>query len=381
MKYSFNFLNGTIKYLLPSAILLLNVNHANAMDYTFGYYLPVSTEYNSNIQMVEKNKNSIQLYKFTPRFTAIARDELNSINFGGSLGVERSSDRNLSEDREDPNLNLGWQRDFSKGSLNLSTAYNKSSTRTSEFTKSGLVFSDGSAISRSYNLGINYLLSDKLTVASGVGYQTQQYSGTSLGDYSSKNFNVKLNYQYSEKFLPFISYSISSYKQDGSTSNTFTGNTGDSISQNYNAGFNYQVSPKFNYNIALGANHVNSQGSSWIGSAGLNWLLYDRSSLSVNVQRETSVSGLGGFQKSDGLSAKYTYDISSVDSIAASFSWSKNKSINDAESKELNASYSRVISENWSMSAYTQYRNLDSSNQTANGYTLGASISYNQPNF
>jgi len=141
------------------------------------------------------------------------------------------------------------------------------------------------------------------------------------------------------------------------------------------------VDPQLNYHVAAGVNHINSQGSGWIGSAGLNWQIYDRSKLDATITRANNPSGLGGFQKSDNLTTNYTYEISSVDSVGAGFIWNKNKSINDLESKTLNASYSRSLTESWVFRGYTQYRNLKSNNLDANGYVLGVSISYNQPNF
>lgn len=354
---------------------------ACALDYTLGYYLPFEVEYNSNIRMVEDNEESVTLYKFIPRFTFIARDELNTYRVNGGLLVQRSSDSTVSEDREDPNLGLFWNRDFDKGSFSLSTDYAKSSTRTTELTQSGLVFSDGSSIARSYNANLSYTLSDKLNSVSGVGYRQTRYSASTLSDYSSRFFNTRLNYLYSEKLSPFVSYSINRYQDDGSTNNNLFTNSGNSISQDYHVGFVYQVNPRLDFDAAAGVNHINSVGSQWVGSTGLNWSIDDDSTLNTKLAREVSASGLGGFQKSDRFTARYVRQLNPKDSIGTDASWAKNRSINQSESKELGAWYSRNLTENWNFRTHASYRTLQSDSSDANGYLVGISFGYNKPNF
>ncbi|MGZ8271324.1 MAG: hypothetical protein ACXW1T_08950 [Methylophilus sp.] len=354
---------------------------ACALDYTLGYNLPFEIEYNSNIQMVEDNEESVTLYKFLPRFTFIARDELNTYRVNGGLLAQRSSNSTVSEDRDDPNLGLFWNRDFDKGSFSLSTDYAKSSTRTTELTQSGLVFSDGSAVARSYNANLSYTISDKLNSVSGVGYRQTRYSASTLSDYSSRFFNTRLNYLYSEKLSPFVAYSINSYQNDGSTTSVIANNSGNSISQDYSVGFVYQVNPRLNFDAAAGVNHINSLGSQWVGSTGLNWSIDDNSTLNTKLAREVSASGLGGFQKSDRFSARYVRQLNQKDSIGTDATWVKNRSINQSESQELGAWYSRNLSENWDFRTHASYRNLQNSNLDANGYIVGISFEYNKPNF
>jgi hypothetical protein len=352
-----------------------------AIDYSLGYNLPFGTEYNSNIQMVENNKESVTLYNFIPTFTFIARDELNTYRVNGGLLVQRSSNSSVSSDRDDPNLGLSWNRDFDKGSFSLSTDYTKSSTRTSEFRQSGSVFSDGSSVVRSYNANLNYTFSEKLNTVSGIGYIQTRYDTSTLSDYSNKFFNTRLNYLYSEKLSPFAEYSINSYQDDGTNTNNLVTNTGNSVSQNYSLGYVYQVNPRLNYDVAAGINHINSNGSQWIGSTGLNWNIDDNSTLNAKLAREVSASGLGGFQKSDRFTAAYVRQLTQKDSIGSSVSWAKNKTINQTESKDLGAWYSRNLTENWSLRTYANYRNLKDSNRDANGYLVGVSFGYNKPNF
>jgi hypothetical protein len=368
--------------LVVAIPFLCSTGYVSAMDFSYGYFLPVETEYDSNIQMVENNKESVMLYKFIPRISFIGRDELDTYKLDAGLLVQRSSNERLSEDREDPNLALSWQREFDRGSFSLSTDYSKSSSRTSEFTQSGVVFNDGTTISRTYNASLAYALSDKLNWASVLGYRTNRYTGSNLlSDYNSKYLNTKFSYLYNEKLTPFVSYAIDRYEQDGSSS-TIVSNTngGNSISSNYTAGFSYQIDPKLILDMSAGVNHVNSNGSDWIGSTGLSWTL-EQSTLAAKLYRDVSASGLGGFQKSDNFTMAYAYQVTQNDSVGVDTSWNKNKSINDTDSKEVGVWYTKNLSDSWSFRTHARYRNLKGSNQDADGYLLGVLFGYNKPNF
>ena len=371
--------NNSKQYLVVAAMMFLEAGYASAMDYTFGYTLPVETEYDSNVQMTENNKQSIIYYRVIPKISFIARDERDTYTLDGALLVQRSSDKSLSQNREDPTIGLSWQRDFARGNFTLSTDYVKSSTRTSEFTRTGSVFRDGSSTSRSYDANLNYSLSETLYLSSGLGYRKQTYSSSQLSDYNTKYLSSKLSYLYSEQLSPFVDFIISRYTNDGSN---VSSTSGDSTSTSLMGGFSYQVDPKLNFNMAVGENHLSSTGkSSWIGSAGIDWSIYDRSTLAAKLARTVRDSGLGDFQRSDTLTAAYAYQLTSSDSTGVDVSWNKNRSINNTESKDLGLWYRKELTEHWSFRTNAQYRNLKDSVQDANGYVLGVSFSYNQPNF
>jgi len=227
--------------------------------------------------------------------------------------LQRSSDEDISEDRKDPNLGLSWARGFERGEFSLSTNYSKTSTRVSEQRVTGLVFSDGSAISRSYNADLSYLISEKLTMSTGLGYQETVFSGAGLDDFNSKNFNVRLNYLYSEKLTPFVQFTLSRFENETNTlSNEIVSeldNNGTSVSRNILVGFDYKASPQLDYSVAVGMNRVSSAGNGWVGNANINYVIDERSTFAGSISRNVTPSGLGGFLEVDNLSVNYQYDI------------------------------------------------------------------------
>ncbi len=365
---------GVARYLVVLAFCGANVNTLSAMEFIKDFYLPLTTNYDSNIQMVNNNQKSVITYAASPRLTLIAQDELNKFNFDASMFLQKSSDRKISEDRDDPSLSAGWQRDFSRGQFFVTSGYTKSSTRTTELNRSGLVAADGSAISKSVNLGLSYLLTDRYTLSTGLGYQSQEYTSIGLVDYTSKTINAKLSYLYSPTLAAFIHTSLNRYEETGITS-------GSRISKSTSAGVNYQANDRLTMVASAGVNQVSSGGRGWIGAYSLGYFLDDKSSINASITRSVSPSGLGGFEKSDSMNINYTRDLSARDRVGADFGWNINRSINQTRNKQLNAWYVHDLSQEWSLRANTQYRTLENGSQQADGYLVGLSIVFQYPNF
>lgn len=356
---------------------------AQALEFNAALFVPVSVNYDSNIQMANSDEEAISFYNVIPRLTFTGSDDVNTISFDGSVLFQKSSDEQISETRRDPALNLGWVRNFERGSFSLSTNYNKASTRVSEQRLTGLIFRDGSTINRSYNANLSYLISDKFSLSTGVGYQETRFSGANLDDFNSKNFTTRLNYLYSEKMTPFVEFSISRFENETNTLNNALVNnlnsSGSSISRNVLAGYTYKVSEQLDYSVALGMNRVSSAGSGWIGNASLNYVIDEKSSMNGTISRNVTATGLGGFLEIDNLALNYQYDVNQRNHLGANASWSITRDINNSNFKLLGAFYTYDISEDWGLRTYAQYRTLKALNVDANAYLIGVSLSYNHP--
>lgn len=359
---------------------LSQVQSLHALEFTTGFYLPTSINYDSNLQMVERDEESVSFYNIAPRLSLVGADQVNTINLDGSILFQRSSDDRISESRRDPTVGLGWTRDFSKGQFSLSTNYNKTSTRVSELRRTGVVFTDGSAVNRSINAGLSYLLTDTLNLNTSLGYQEMNYSGAGLTDFNSKIASARLNYLYSQQLSPFVQFSINKYENDTDTVSAVVGSA-TSVSRNLLVGYTYQISPKTDYSISAGVNWVSSAGNGWIGTASMRYAINEKSNISGAIARSIVASGLGGFQKSDSLNLNYTYDVNQSNHLGLDIGWNINRAINDSRFKLVNGSYTHDISDKWGVRTYAQFRTLDGNNSNADGYQVGVSLNYNNPNF
>lgn len=354
-----------------------------ALEFSGGFTVPVSVNYDSNIQMADSNEESIWFYNVIPNLNLIASDEVNTFSFSGSLLLQRSSDEDISQDRKDPTIGLSWLRSFERGDFTLSTNYNKASTRVSEQRVTGLIFNDGNIINRNYDASLRYLLSQKLTVITGVGYQETLFSDTNLDDFNTKNANVRLNYLYNEKMTPFVQFSLSRLENETNVvSNQLAINqsNGDTItSRNVLVGYDYKVSPQLEYSVAYGFNRISSAGSNWIGNASINYTINEQSSLVGSISRAATPTGLGGFLEIDNLAVTYLYDLNQKNHLGAEMNWSITRDVNESNFKRYDVFHIYDIGEDWGLRTYAQYRTLNATGVNADAYLIGVSLSYNHP--
>jgi hypothetical protein len=374
-----------VKSLVVFGFCALPITSLSAMEFIKDFSIPVSVNYDSNIQMTDVDKESVVFYNTIPRLTLSGKDDVNTISFNGSVLFQTSTNERISEDRKDPTLGLGWIRDFERGQFTLSTNYNKISTRISEQRRTGQVFSDGSAINKSIDAGLSYLLTEKFSLATGVGYQESRFSGADLNDFSAKTFNTKLNYLYSEKLTPFVQFSISRFENESSNPTNLivnnNNNSGKNTSRNLMAGYSYQISPQTDYTVALGMNRLSSGDSGWVGNANLRHAINDQSNITGTLSRAIVPTGLGGFDKIDNLGLSYIYDLDQKNHLGADLNWTINRAINDSRFKILNGFYAYDMTERWGLRTYAQYRTLEATDVDVNAYQVGFSFSYNHPNF
>ena len=348
-------------------------SHAEALVVLQEASVPISVEYDTNPVMSSTDKRSIWRYTATPRYSIATVADRNRWYSEVSLRLERSSDKKLSVDREDPNVVVGWERDSERDRFSLIGKYNKANTRITEFDETGLVVNDASSSTRSVAANWSRLLTERLNFSLSGQYLKTSYSGGNFTDYSTKSLNSTLIYEWSERVRPFIQVGLTDFNSDGQGRRN-------TKSQNYLVGAHVDISPKFNVSASAGINHLSTAGNGRIANTNFNYL-GERYSLRGSLERSVSASSIGNFQESDRLSLGYNYDLSDRSRLGADFSWRKNNSLNDSEIKQLSGFYSRDLTEFWQMNLLLQTRNLKSANRSANGNVAGITFTYNIPEF
>ena len=348
-------------------------SHAEALVLLQQASVPMGIEYDTNPRMSSTDKRSIWRYIATPRYSIATVADRNRWYSEVSLRLERSSDKKLSIDREDPNVVVGWERDSERDRFSLIGRYNKSSTRITEFDETGLVVNDASSSTRSVAANWSRLLTERLNFSLGGQYLKTSYSGGNFTGYSTKSLNSTLTYDFNERVKPFIQVALTDFNPDGQVRRN-------TKSQNYLVGAHVDISSKFNVSASAGINHLSTAGNGRIANTSFNYL-GERYSLRGSLERSVSASSIGNFQESDRLSLGYNYDLSDRSRLGADFSWRKNNSLNDSETKQLSGFYSRDLTEFWQMKLLLQTRNLKSANRSANGNVAGITFTYNIPEF
>ena len=367
------------------------------------------TQYDTN-PLLREDKQSVRRYTITPRYQVAAVEDENRWYANAALALQRSSDKRITQDREDPNVNIGWQRDSERGRFSIAARYDKRSSRFSEFNQTGFVDVDGSAITKSLSADWSRSLTERLGTSIGAQYTKTTYDTSRFSDSVTKSINASLNYEFNERVSPFVQVAYTDFQSDdvinnnglliNNGNNFFVNNNainnvnngGDNKSKSISVGATILLSPLWTFTSSIGMNKVDSSnqnantvirsstGSGKIGSFSLDYK-GERSSFRSELSRSVSPSGIGGFVESDRFNLGYEYLLSERSTIGGGYSINKNKSDFSSESTQISAWYSKELSEMWQMRVSAESRNQKNFNQSVSGNVVGLTFTYSTPEF
>ncbi len=364
---------------------------------------PLNIDYDSNLNLSQQ-KIGVWRYSAIPRYSVAVVNEKNRWFTDLALTLQRSSNKNISADREDPAVGIGWQRELEKGSFSLIARYDKRSSRFTQFNTNAITDVDGTSVNRSLAASYSHALSERLNFSLGANYSKTAFTDSSFVDSTTKTINGSISYLFNEKISPFIRLSYTDFQPNGSSSNTtnqfnpfnnqFNGANQSSKSKNISVGSTFLIAPKWTFAPSVGVNSISSSASSasssgssistsgtgLIADANLSYL-GERDTFQATLARSVAPSGLGGFQETDSLALAYSYELSDKSSWGGNFNVSKNQSQFSSETTQLNGFYSRELSFNWQMRLIAGHRNITQSNFSANNTNVGISLIYNIPEF
>lgn len=360
-------------YLFVVLYLIFNSMQANALVILQQASVSTSVEYDTNPTLVPNNEQSIFRYTASPKYTLSAVDGNNRWYTNVGINLQRSSNQSVSGNRKDPNINIGWEREYERGRYSIITAYSKSSSRLSELNTTGIVDKDGTIASKSIAVAWSRLLNERLDLSVNGQYAKTNVTSSSFSNTTTKALGAVLTYQLSEKISPFMQANVSDLSSGNGSSNS-------TISQNYLLGTNVEVNPQLSLSGSLGLNHQQSSGNGWVANTSASYL-GERYNFRGALSRNVVPSATGQFQKNDNLSLVYGYDLSDTSKTGVDLSWNSNDSINGSETRQLSGWYSKELSDLWQFRLALSLKNLKNSNQSANDSVFGITFTYNTPEF
>jgi opacity protein-like surface antigen len=364
-----------LKISFTNKLLVLSLiafsSHSNALVLVQQISVPIGTEFDTNPTLVSsRTKQSIWRYTLNPRYRVSTTENLNRWYADAGLRIVRSSNKKITDDRQDPSLDLGWDRELEKGSFGIVLHYDKASSRFTELRTDGLVDKDGSATNKSISANWTHQINNKLNLSLNGQYSKTSYVGSNFTNSSNKSISATLNYELNEKVSPFVTVGMTEFSPAGKKTR----------SKNILVGAKVIITPNFTVSPAFGINNESSAGSGWIANTSFNYI-GEKYLLGGSIARNVSPSAVGNFQKTDRLGLTYSYELSEKDRFGADLSWTKNKSDFDSETKQLSGWYSREINNNWQMRLFAETKHLTNGSLKANGNVIGINLTYNTPEF
>ena len=365
--------------------MFLNATSSNALIVLQQASATSSVEFDTNPVLSQNNAESIWRYSFNPQYSLSAVDEKNRFFSNVGLNVVRTTNKNITADREDPNLSLGWDRELEIGRFSIVGVYNRTSSRFREFRNTGFVDNDGTSVSKSLSAIWNHAISERLDYSLGGNLTKNINSGTSVlaQETLRKSINTTLTYAFNEYVSPFVQFSYTKFNPNGVGSIA-------SNSKNYIAGLRYSINPQLTFSGSTGITDISTGGRGKLINANLDYL-GERYSVSFTAGRNSSPSDIGQFQESDSIAANYNYLVSDKSSVGADFFISKNNAsvnnfnINGAnvenKSTRFGGYYARELTPSLQMRVSVSAQQNKSDNQKADGEVVGLFFTYNTPEF
>ncbi len=367
---------STLKITTSMLLFAITVNVYASIEQSVT--LPLTFEYESNPLFSASDEQSISRVILTPNYSIRANQGTEQWFVIASLRLEQSSDQTISQNRNDPSINLGWIHDYEMGQFGVTALLNDQSTRVREFTDSGLLSNDNTRKTRS--LSVNWLnnLSDRTSLSLNGAVSNVMFEGqntTGLINYRNESIDATLNYTLSEQMEIFTQLFFSRYKPEDV-------NSLNSETSGFNLGFTWNVNEKFNITASAGTNEIKStsNNNSWQAMLNMQYATL-RSNSHFILSRSQSPASTGNINESNQIAAGWSYSLSDKEEIAFDTSWAQNLSLNKTETKSLTVNYTQHISLSWDFSLSVTHRNRDDELFSVSSNGAMASIIYNIPEF
>lgn len=348
----------------------LAVGNVYAMNYQHNIDASLSTQYETNPRLSLFNKTSVSKSILVPKYHMLASDETNNASITLSYRVERSSNTDISDDRNDPAVDLGWGRELENGGLFFKAHRDKSSTRETELDDTGIITVDGTRYFQSSSLGWTHNISEYLKFSINGSNDEVTYDDVSLVNYNTKSLSTSMNYQYSEFISPFITI--------GGSTTSFEDEQNDSKSKSIDIGVNWTVDEYISAVFTVGENRTENDGIEETNKTGsiLVKMKSERLDSNFSITRSVTPSGVGSFSEADQLKGEFIYALSESSSLSLLLNMRENKNINTNKTKYYSTSYKQDISENFKMSLTASRKELENESGQANNNIYMFSLSY-----
>lgn len=341
--------------------------------------LPLSFSHESNPLYSTTNQQSISRNTLTPRYSISSNSGINQWTSSASLKVVRTSDQNISQDRNDPSLNLGWTHNYETGQFSVTGLANDQSTQVSELSDSGLISADNTKKTRTASVNWNNSLTDRMSLSLGGSVSKASYHGTAttgLVNYQSKSSNAKLSYSLSDQTEVFTQLAYSLYKPEDN-------NSAESNTKSISLGLTWTISDKINTSISAGTNkteNANTSTQRWQASISSNYAT-PLTNTQLSLSRSQAPSSTGSFNESQQLALGWSYSLTERDNIALNISWRENLSANKTQTNQFSASYTKALSLSWDFRLSASHNAREDKLTNVSSRSIMASITYNLPGF
>lgn len=350
-------------------------NTVLAANWQSSVVVPTSVEYDSNPLLISSGEKGVTRTIIAPDYTLIGSFDRDELRLGLGMHVLRSSDTAVVDDREDPDVSLGWQRQTERGRFGLLARYNESSTLSGTVLDTGVVTTDGTQ--KLYTLTGNWsqAVTDRSTLSNETTYNRARYDISTLTGYDELANVFTWTYALSERADTYTRFGARRYEPEQDQTATASNSYSPAV------GVKYQLSERFSADAHVGVTEVSGDDGGRRGEGGVA-LLYTgvRADASFTAERSTVASAEGGFAELDQVRGVWSYAVSELTRVGADAAWQDSKGQTPNTLQTYSVWASREFSPYWDLRLSLMYKERQQDHETdANATIVGLTLTYRYP--
>ncbi|MBM3111244.1 hypothetical protein H8F21_03660 [Pseudomonas sp. P66] len=361
---------------VATAILVLPVpGMVQAAIWQSSAVLPTTVEYDSNPLLLTSEEKGVTRTYIAPTYSLVGTFDQDQLRMDLGVNVLRSSDTSIVDNREDPNVSLGWQRETERGGYGLVAQYSESSTLSGAVQDTGVVTTDGTQ--KLYSLAANWsrAITERNTLSNETRYSNARYDINSLTGYDEIANVVTWTYAWSERTQLFTDFGARRYEPEDDNSAAASNSYTPSV------GVKYQLTERLESTVHVGVNKVSGSDGGRRGEGGL-LLRYtgERSDASLNAERTTFASAEGGFTEQDSVRGVWSYAVDDLSRVGLDAAWQDSKGQTPNTLQTYGAWASRELSPFCDLRLSLMYKERQQDDlPDATGTIIGLTLTYRFP--
>lgn len=342
--------------------------------------MPVEVEFDSNPELRPGSASSAVRYRLRPQYSYTYHID-DTTEWSAILGanLERSSNTQVSANRQDPSVELKWQQESPTASWGLNAKYFKASTRTTEFDQTGIVTADRTQTNRSVGANWGKYLAERWMANGEINQQWVNYDTDSLVSYRNSTASGGLSYDLDASEKLSVLFSGSHYSP--SANNFILARPSSSMGLMF--GCFWALSDKIDWNLQAGKVKITGLDSGYYlqGKLQVNYK-GDYTSAGVGFDRSAVAGGqTGGLTVSNSLRLQARIEVAERTAIDFFYSLTKNAGYNGGKTNSMGANYVFQITPLWRLNFNVQRKTADQRTGYAGANVMGIGLNYTHPYF
>lgn len=367
--------------LVALALCAVSSRAFSESRWIYSLSVPSDLEYDSNPLMSSTQSQSVTRLRTMPQLHARYQGDRDELEINGGIALERSSDPQVSADRQDPRVRADWRHATPVGGYGMYMALEQEAYRSADVAVQVPRELDGTRRLVDFGANWTYTVDPNHTLSANAHQERVTFDAGQIADYWLSAATVQFSGVTSERTSWYTSAAAQSYRPAATpglpSSHENSGSFG------VLAGYRRALTESMD--LDLGAGLVRFTGplpdTGWQGTAKLTYKgprldAWMEASRRPDVDTASSRMSLTSIAR---VGVRYALDERSGLGLTASAS--RFHAFEDTSAKELTAVYDRQLTRFWSMAVRAQYRARTDQAGSATANLVSLTVKYLNPDF